>query len=123
MLFCTFLSIQHSDGVFVLGDKDHVDLHWAPPLSDGGAPIEKYIIEKRSRYGRWEPAIEVPGTETKATVPNLTEKEEYEFRVIAVNKGGPSEPSDPSNPVVCKPRNRKLELFGLVLPLFGFLCF
>lgn len=89
-------------------DKNWVDMHWAPPANDGGAPIEKYIVEKRSKYGRWEPAIEVPGTETKVRVPDLTEREEYEFRVIAVNKGGPSEPSDPSNSVICKPRNCKL---------------
>lgn len=45
------------------------------------------------------------GTETKATVPNLTEKEEYEFRVIAVNKGGPSDPSEASEKVIAKPRH------------------
>lgn len=49
----------------------------------------------------------VPGDATTATVPNLTEGEEYEFRVIAVNKGGPSDPSDPSVAVIAKPRNCK----------------
>ncbi len=33
-------------------DKDHVDLQWQAPATDGGAPIEKYVIEKRSKYGR-----------------------------------------------------------------------
>ncbi|KAK0400071.1 hypothetical protein QR680_003339 [Steinernema hermaphroditum] len=86
-------------------DNDHVDLQWAPPASDGGAPIEEYQIEKRSKYGRWEPAITVPGDQTKATVPDLTAGEEYEFRVVAVNKGGASDPSDASKPVIAKPRN------------------
>ncbi|KHN73749.1 Twitchin [Toxocara canis] len=86
-------------------DKDHVDLEWAKPDSDGGAPIEEYQIEKRSKYGRWEPAVTVPADATSATVPNLTAGEEYEFRVIAVNKGGPSDPSEPSVPVIAKPRN------------------
>jgi predicted phage tail protein len=52
----------------------------------------------------WEKAAEVPGNVTKGTAPNLTEGEEYEFRVIAVNKGGQSEPSEASVPVIAKPR-------------------
>ncbi|CAA98064.2 Twitchin [Caenorhabditis elegans] len=88
-------------------DSDHVDLKWDPPLSDGGAPIEEYQIEKRTKYGRWEPAITVPGGQTTATVPDLTPNEEYEFRVVAVNKGGPSDPSDASKAVIAKPRNLK----------------
>jgi len=87
-------------------DSDHVDLKWDPPASDGGAPLEEYQIEQRTKYGRWEPAISVPAGQTTATVPNLTPNEEYEFRIIAVNKAGPSDPSDPSRPVVAKPRNR-----------------
>ncbi|CAH1969101.1 unnamed protein product [Acanthoscelides obtectus] len=85
-------------------DRDHVDLEWTPPKKDGGAPITEYIIEKRPRHGTWERACEVPGNTTKATVPNLVEGEEYEFRVIAVNKGGHSEPSEASIPVIAKPR-------------------
>uniref|UniRef100_A0A7E4VU92 non-specific serine/threonine protein kinase n=1 Tax=Panagrellus redivivus TaxID=6233 RepID=A0A7E4VU92_PANRE len=86
-------------------DSDHVDLKWDPPASDGGAPIEEYAIEKRTKYGRWEPAITVPGDVTAATVPDLTAGEEYEFRVVAINKGGPSDPSDASKPIIAKPRN------------------
>lgn len=56
--------------------------------------------------------MEVPGSETKCTVPNLTENEEYEFRVIAVNKGGESDPSDPSPPVIAKPRNCAIVLLS-----------
>lgn len=33
-------------------DSDHVDLKWDPPISDGGAPIEEYQVEKRTKYGR-----------------------------------------------------------------------
>lgn len=55
----------------------------------------------------WEKAATVSGSKTKATIPNLTEGHEYEFRVIAVNKGGPGDPSDPSDVITCKPKFRK----------------
>ena len=43
-------------------DKDFVDLEWAAPKDDGGAPIEKYIIQMRDKEGRaWVDAATVPG--------------------------------------------------------------
>ncbi|CAF5062476.1 unnamed protein product, partial [Rotaria sp. Silwood1] len=36
--------------------------------------------------------------------PTLTEGKEYEFRIVAVNKAGPSEPSEASKAVIAKPR-------------------
>ena len=86
-------------------DKDRVDLVWTAPLKDGGAPIEKYIIEKKLKKSKdWEKAIEVPADQLKASVPDLKEKEEYEFRVRAVNKAGPGEPSDATKPILVKTR-------------------
>jgi len=87
-------------------DKDHVDLEWKPPASDGGAPVEEYVIEKRDSGGRWVEAAKVPAGETKGTVGGLRQGEEYQFRVMAKNKAGLSEPSDPSDSVVAKPRHR-----------------
>lgn len=81
-----------------------MSLEWAPPRNDGGTPVETYIIEKRPKLGQWTKALEVSGKIPKATVPNLTENEEYEFRIIAKNKAGPSEPSDASKSIVVKPR-------------------
>lgn len=78
-------------------------MKWTPPEFDGGAPIEKYIIEKKDRYKPdWEKAIEVPGNQLEAKVPDLKERGEYQFRIIAVNKAGPSPPSDASKMQICK---------------------
>jgi predicted phage tail protein len=81
-----------------------MDLEWKPPIFDGGAPIDHYIIEKRDKYGDWSPCTTVPGSQTKGTAPGLVAGETYQFRVRAVNKAGPGEPSDPTEPKVAKPR-------------------
>lgn len=83
-------------------------MKWAPPKSDGGAPIEKYIIEKKDRYKPdWEKATEVSGDQLEARVEDLKERGEYQFRVIAVNKAGPGVPSDASQMQIIKHRSRK----------------
>lgn len=89
-------------------DKDHVDLKWDPPKDDGGAAIEEYIVEKKDKHGRWEEALVVKDGKTACTVPNLKEGEEYQFRVIAKNKAGPGQASDPTDSVICKTRFREL---------------
>lgn len=88
-------------------DKDHVDLDWKAPEDDGGAPIEKYIVEKKDKFGDWEPCMEVPAEQLKASVEGLDANKPYEFRVRAVNKAGQSEPSNTSGQIITKPRKRK----------------
>lgn len=86
-------------------NKDHADLKWTPPKNDGGAPIEKYIIEKKDPItGKWQKAVEVPGNKIEARVPDLQEGQKYQFRVKAVNKGGDSKPSHPSDVITAKDR-------------------
>lgn len=89
-------------------DKDFVELKWDKPESDGGAPITGYIIEKRDKYNpNWEKCAEVEGDTPRGKVNDLIEGTPYEFRIRAVNKAGPGEPSDASNIHVARPKNRK----------------
>lgn len=93
-------------------DNKGVNLKWTPPKSDGGAPIEKYIVEKKDRYKPdWEKATEVPADQLEARVEDLKERGEYQFRIRAVNKAGPGEPSDASKMQIIKHRARKLFLY------------
>jgi hypothetical protein len=85
-------------------DVDRVDLKWAPPKSDGGSKIKKWIIEKKSKFGIWEKAAETLGSEPRGTVTGLTEGTEYQFRVIAVNEAGESQPSEPSDNITAEAR-------------------
>uniref|UniRef100_A0A8C3KGS5 Titin n=1 Tax=Calidris pygmaea TaxID=425635 RepID=A0A8C3KGS5_9CHAR len=63
-------------------------LSWLPPLDDGGAKIDHYVVEKRetSRLAWTVVATEVPLTKLKVT--KLLKGNEYVFRVMAVNKYG-----------------------------------
>ena len=97
-------------------DRDHVDLKWTPPASDGGSPITGYIVEKKDKWGDWEKAAEVPADQTTATVPDLIQGQPYEFRVRAVNKAGPGAPSDATDPVIAKPRKG-----GFILLCFSYI--
>ncbi|OTF74282.1 hypothetical protein BLA29_005203, partial [Euroglyphus maynei] len=74
-------------------DNTSVDLKWEPPKKDGGSPILKYIVEKKEKNAlQWEKATEVPGSQLEAKVTDLIERQEMQFRVVAVNKAGPGEP-------------------------------
>jgi len=79
-------------------DSDFVELAWKPPIIDGGSPITGYIIEKKEKNGtKWTKAIQTRGPACEARVSDLIENQEYEFRVVALNKAGESQPSIPSD--------------------------
>jgi len=48
-----------------------------------------------------------PDGTVKGTIDGLVEGSEYQFRIKAINKGGPSKPSDPSDWMIAKTRYRK----------------
>lgn len=94
-------------------DKDHADLTWTKPENDGGAPITGYVIEYKEKFGKeWVKGKEIEGDVTQATIDGLKEGTQYEFRIRAVNKAGPGEPSDATKPIIAKCRFVKPYIVG-----------
>ena len=74
--------------------KNSATIEWEAPRSDGGSPLIGYIIEKKQSFSsRWTPINKDPVTRTKLRVDDLDKGTNYEFRVVAVNNAGQSEPS------------------------------
>ncbi|KAL7882191.1 hypothetical protein AOLI_G00090400, partial [Acnodon oligacanthus] len=84
--------------------KNVITIQWTKPEYDGGFKITGYIVEKRDvPSGRWIRANFTNIIETTFTVSGLTKEASYEFRVFARNSAGAmSNPSDPSDPIICK---------------------
>lgn len=59
----------------------------------------------------WEKALETNTATPQGVVHGLIEGNEYQFRIIALNKAGQSEPSDASKTFVAKPRFRMFQPF------------
>ena len=80
--------------------KAGASLKWAPPASDGGAPITNYVLEHRIEGGvKWVRATDDKCPDTAFTVKGLKPDMLYEFRVCAENKAGVGPASDPTSPV------------------------
>lgn len=83
-------------------------LTWKAPESDGGSPITGYIVERTLATSvRWLRVNKqlVPELTYKAT--ELVEDNEYVFRIIAENKAGQGEPSEPTKPAMARDPWRK----------------
>ena len=92
-------------------DAHCISIEWSQPASDGGSQITGYTIEKKtSRANSWTKAYEGI-KKTACTISDLTEGQEYQFHVAAVNKAGQGPFSEPSGPSLCKPPYSKFENF------------
>lgn len=80
-------------------------VEWKPPKEDGGAPIQKYLIERQdlSLKKGFESIGEVAANQPHTyKVEDLIPKKTYKFRIRAVNKIGPSEPATFKNTILAK---------------------
>ncbi len=85
-------------------DRDFIKIKWSPPRSDGGSPITGYDIERKDLKGnRWVKANRDPVPGLEFNDDTVTDGHVYEYRVIAQNAAGVSEPSLPSKPIAAKP--------------------
>ena len=72
-------------------------LTWAIPEDDGGSPILGYIVESKDKFSsRWTKDNIGLVRQPKYQVMNLKEATDYEFRILAENKAGIGEASEPA---------------------------
>ena len=83
--------------------KDFIVIMWDAPESDGGAPVTKYIVEKRdmSRTS-YTKAGSVDGDTFTLKVEKLIEGKEYTFQVAAENEIGQSDWAKLDEPVLAR---------------------
>ena len=84
--------------------RDSVTLTWTPPRNDGGGAVTGYTVESRSSsYYAWtSSSVGQRVGEPHFVVRGLVDGTSYEFRVVAENRSGRSEPSPASPPVVVR---------------------
>ena len=69
------------------------DLNWNKPLSDGGCAIEGYITQmKVKETTSWRECTKITRDVNKGRADELTDQEDYFFRIVAWNAAGQSEP-------------------------------
>jgi len=93
--------------------EDSVTLSWAVPPSDGGAPITRYVVERREPSKRaWVEAGNTPADRLELTVNGLVKGQAYSFRVAAENSCGVGEFTEMQKPV--SPRSQFGQLVVLL---------
>jgi len=77
-------------------------LSWQPPRDNGGGDITNYVVERRDAGSQNWTKISNYVTSTYCRVRNLTVGRNYDFRVMAENQYGTSEPVETTEPVKAK---------------------
>ena len=82
---------------------DSCVVSWSPPMTDGGSPVLGYTLERRAHTAQsWAKVHPRLITDLSYQNTELVEGMQYEYRVIAENKVGPSNPSPPSSQITAK---------------------
>lgn len=95
-------------------EADALTLNWRPPKDNGGDEITNYIVEKKAPNGDWQRVTgSVAGTMCR--VRNLDEGVPYEFRVMAENQYGISDPLVSFEPITAKSPFCKPSLLSVLI--------
>lgn len=75
--------------------KSSVSLAWSPPDEEGGAKVTGYLIEMQ-KVGSvtWMKGNATPSLICEYTLTQMPQGEEFKFRIMACNAGGPGEPAE-----------------------------
>ena len=84
--------------------KDRATISWKPPKDAGSSKVTGYVVEKRDTSKGSDAWIPVTQNckDTTFTIPSLLDGHEYDFRVMAINNNGTSEPLNSSTPITAK---------------------
>lgn len=72
--------------------KNSISLGWKKPISDGGSYVTAYILEQKEGEDKWTKIKK--GKDTSYNISELTEGQEYVFRVKALNESGEGPPTE-----------------------------
>lgn len=101
--------------------KSTVTLGWEKPEHDGGSRLIGYVIEA-CKFGtdKWMKVATLKLTDFEHTIEKLNEKEQYLFRIRAINSRGASEPKELVAAVTVQEQrgNKQSQLVLLAVKMF-----